>query len=318
MFRIEDTRLSYPLPDVDKDYIKYVPAVRIAITVGDDLPEVQGSYSADLNGLTPQTSEELARHANSRIVKSHYGYEEVTEDTFIYVVPVDIEDVRPQDMDKDYMEVGARPIRANDHFKNDQGIDAQVQESAFLTDVAAQSNADLGMVKMALETIKWYHGPKKRNSGEPFYLHPLTVAHIVLDYNTDEETIIGALLHDTVEDTPMQLEHIEAMFGKQTAAVVDVVTHLQSIPHSIYKVKMSEVENLQMLDRTGNTRGLYVKIADRMHNMRTIGGHKKVAKRKLIAQETADFFVPLARKLGLTEAAAEFEKMCYEVFKQKG
>ena len=80
---------------------------------------------------------------------------------------------------------------------------------------------------------------------------------------------------------------------------------------------MSASENLQMLDRTGNHRGLYVKLADRMHNMRTINGHKKVAKRKLIAQETMDFFVPLARKLGLQEAAAEFEKMCLAVFKQQ-
>ena len=211
------------------------------------------------------------------------------------------------------------PTRANDHFKNDEkGIDAQTQEAAFLADVAARSDANLDMVQTALETIKWYHGPKNRNSGEPFYLHPLTVAHIVLDYNTDEETIIGALLHDTVEDTPMQLEQIEDRFGKAAAEVVNVVTHLQSIPHSIYKVKMSASENLQMLERMGNKRGLYVKIADRMHNMRTINGHNKVSKRKLIAQETADFFVPLAQKLGLKKAAREFKEMCYEVFKQKG
>jgi len=322
LFRVEDTQLSYPLEDVRKGYIKYVPAVRIAITVSDDLPVVQDSYSAELNGsgqLTPETVEELARLANSRIVKSHYGYEEVTDDTLIYVVPVDVEEVRPKDMDKDYMEVGAMPKRANDHFKNEKdGIDAQAQEAAFLTDVAARSDANLDMIQTALEAIKWYHGPKNRNSGEPFYLHPLTVAHIVLDYNTDEETIIGALLHDTVEDTSMQLEQIEDRFGKATAEVVNVVTHLQSVPHSIYKIKMSSVENLQMLDRTGNKKGLYVKIADRMHNMRTIGGHSKVSKRKLIAQETADFFVPLARKLGLEKAAQEFEKMCLEVLKQKG
>lgn len=321
-FKIEDTRLSYPLEDVKPGYIKYVPAVRIAITVSDDLPVVKDSYSAELTGSSQPTSEttveELARLANSRIVKSHYGYEEVTDNTFIYVVPVDVEDVRPKDMDKDYMEVGAMPKRANDHFRDEEnGIDAQAQEAAFLADVAARSDANMNMVQTALEAIKWYHGPKNRNSGEPFYLHPLTVAHIVLDYNTDEETIIGALLHDTVEDTPMQLEHIEDRFGKATAEVVNVVTHLQSIPHSIYKIKMSASENLQMLERTGNKRGLYVKIADRMHNMRTIGGHSKVSKRKLIAQETADFFVPLARKLGLEEAAAEFEKMCLEVFKQK-
>lgn len=130
--------------------------------------------------------------------------------------------------------------------------------------------------------------------------------------------LFGALLHDTVEDTPMQLEQIEDRFGKETAEVVNVVTHLQSVPHSIYKVKMSAVENLQMLARTGNKRGLYVKLADRMHNMRTINGHSSIAKRKLIAQETIEFFVPLAEKLGLKEAAAEFKEMCLEVFKQNG
>ena len=115
----------------------------------------------------------------------------------------------------------------------------------------------------------------------------------------------------------MQLQHVEAMFGKEVAEVVDVVTHLQSTPGSIYKVKMSAEENLRMLERTGNKRGLYVKLADRMHNMRTINGHEKVSKRKLIAQETVEFFVPLAKKLGLTEAAQEFEKMCLEVFSQR-
>ncbi|MEM9416991.1 MAG: HD domain-containing protein [Bacteroidota bacterium] len=322
LFRLEDTQLSYPLEDVRPGYIKYIPAVRIAITVSDDLPVVKDNYSAELNGFNqpprPKTAEELTRLANSRIVKSHYGYEEVTNDTLIYVVPVDVEDVRPQDMDNDYMEVGVMPKRANDHFKDEKnGIDAQAQEAAFLADVVSRSEANLDIIQTALETIKWYHGPKNRNSGEPFYLHPLTVAHIVLDYNADEATILGALLHDTVEDTPMQLDHIEDRFGKETAAVVDIVTHLQSIPHSIYKIKMSASENLQMLERTGNKRGLYVKIADRMHNMRTINGHNKVSKRRLIAQETADFFIPLAEKLGLKEAAAEFKDMCLEVLKQK-
>ncbi|MEL6359011.1 MAG: HD domain-containing protein, partial [Bacteroidota bacterium] len=319
LFRVEDTRLSYPLEDVKPGYIKYVPAVRIAITVSDDLPVVKDSYSAELNGTsqppTPKTAEELAKHANSRIVKAHYGYEELTDDTFIYVVPVDVEAVRPKDMDKDYMEVGAMPTRANDHFiDKKRGVDAQAQEATLLADVAARSDANMDMIQTALEAIKWYHGPSKRKSGEPFYLHPLAVAQIVLDYDTDEETIIGALLHDTVEDTPMQLEHIEDRFGKATAEVVNVVTHLQSIPNSIYKVKMSASENLQMLDQAGNKRGLYVKIADRMHNMRTIEGHGKVSKRKLVARETVDFFVPLAEKLGLKKAAQEFEKMCKEVF----
>jgi len=320
LMALEDTQLSYPLPDVEKGYIKSVLAVRIAITVSDDLPVVKDSYMAELSGSSqtpvPETVEGLAHAANSRIVKAHYGYEEVTDDTLIYVIPLDVREVRPRDMDKAYMEVDATPKRSNDHYKSDT-VDAQAQEAMFLTDVAARSDADLGLVKMALELIKWYHGPSERKSGEPFYLHPLAVAQIVLDYSQDEATIIGALLHDTVEDTPMLLQHIETVFGKETSEVVDLVTHLQSIEGSIYKIKMSASENLQMLDRTGNKLGLYVKLADRMHNMRTINGHPKVSKRKLVAQETADFFVPLAKKLGLTEAAAEFEKMCLEVLKQK-
>ena len=319
LISLKDTQLAYPLPDVEKDYIKHVPALRIAMTTTEQLPALAPSYSPDLNGsgqMSSEATQELDRPANARIVKAHYGYAETTDDTLLYVIPTDVREVRPRDMDKAYMEVDATPKRANDHYKSDT-VDAHTQEAAFLTDVAARSDADLGLVKMALELIKWYHGPSERKSGEPFYLHPLTVAHIVLSYDQDEATIIGALLHDTVEDTPMLLQHIETVFGKDTAEVVDLVTHLQSIEGSIHKIKMSASENLQMLDRAGNKRGLYVKIADRMHNMRTINGHSKVSKRKLIAQETTDFFVPLAKKLGLKEAAQEFEKICEEVFKQK-
>lgn len=317
LFRLEDTHLNYSLEDVRPGYVKQVPAIRLSITVGDDLPPVADSYHPNLNGFKhSETGEDPAQLANSRIVKSHYGYAEVTAETLIYVIPVDVSEVRPRDMDKAYMEVDATPKRSDDRFiDKERGVDAQEQEATFLADVAARSEANLDRIKMALELIKWYHGPSKRKSGEPFYLHPLTVAHIVLDYDQNEATIIGALLHDTVEDTPMQLEHIEVMFGKATAEVVDLVTHLQSIEGSIYKIKLSASENLQMLDHTDNKRGLYVKLADRMHNMRTINGHSKVSKRQLIARETADFFVPLACKLGLEKAAAEFEKMCSEVLK---
>ena len=129
-----------------------------------------------------------------------------------------------------------------------------------------------------------------------------------MDYNTDEPTILGALLHDTVEDTPMLLPHIETVFGAETAAVVDVVTHLQSLGDSPYKIKLSEEENLQMLSRIGNTRALYVKIADRLHNMRTI--HARPYERQLHrAQVTLDFFVPLAAgKLNLPAAAKELKE----------
>ena len=169
---------------------------------------------------------------------------------------------------------------------------------------------------MALELIKWYHGPVSRNSGEPFYLHPLSVAQIVLDYNTDEATILGALLHDTVEDTAMLLDHIEAVFGQETAEVVNVVTHLQSIPGSFYKVKLSAEENISMLEGSGNQRALYVKLADRMHNIRTIEGHASLTKRQEKAEETLRFFVPLAERLGLEQAKEELRARCLAVLKK--
>ena len=98
--------------------------------------------------------------------------------------------------------------------------------------------------------------------------------------------MIGALLHDTVEDTAILLNHIEAVFGAATAAVVDLVTRLQSVEGSLYKIKLSAEENLRMLESTGNTRALYVKLADRVHNMRTIEGHRKLAKWRAVASET--------------------------------
>ena len=181
--------------------------------------------------------------------------------------------------DNAYMELGVAPVRANDHYKSDT-IDAQAQEKEFLKAVAQRSSAEISLVKTALELIKWYHGLVFRHSGEPFYLHSLAVAQIVLDYNTNTPTILGALLHDTVEDTPILLNHFEAVFGEETAAVVDTVTHLQSVEGSIFKIQLSAKEKISRLERTGSTRGLYVKLADRVHNMRTIAGHATLVKRQ--------------------------------------
>ena len=92
-----------------------------------------------------------------------------------------------------------------------------------------------------------------------------------------------------------------------------MVTHLQSLAGSIYKIKLSQEENLRMLERIGNTRALYVKVADRMHNMRTIDVHSSLAKQKQIAEETRQFYVPLAERLGLKGVAEELKELCFKV-----
>ncbi|MEM9416816.1 MAG: HD domain-containing protein [Bacteroidota bacterium] len=318
---LEDTWLHYPLPDVAPGYIKQVQALRIGITTEEGLPPLAPSYDPKLattEATTPETSHELEQLAHGRIIKAHYGYAAVSPSTLLYVIPVDVTEVRPKDMDKAYMELGDTLRRADDHFKDEaRQIDAQAQEQAFLAALAARSSVDIGLVKSALELIKWYHGPVNRHSGEPFYLHPLAVAQIVLDYSQEEITIIGALLHDIVEDTPMLLEQLATGFGQEIAAVVDVVTHLQSSPGSLSKVKLSAEENIKMLERTGNTQALYVKLADRMHNMRTIEGHSSVIKQKQVATETMEFFVPLAERLGLQQAVEELTERCLAVLKKE-
>lgn len=314
---LEDTTLHYLLPDVAKGYIKKVKALRIVVTKEENFPALAPSYQPNLtisHITTSKTSQALEQLANERIVKAHYGYAEVAPNTLCYVIPIDLQEVRPKDMDKSYMELGVAPVRANDHYKSDT-IDAQAQEQAFFEAVAQRSSASIGLVKTALELIKWYHGPVARYSGEPFYLHPLTVAQIVLDYSTDEPTILGALLHDTVEDTSILLKHIGTVFGEDTAAIVDTVTHLQSMGDSPYKIKLSGKENLKMLERIGNTRGLYVKLADRMHNMRTIDGHRTLAKQQQVAEETMQFYVSMAEQLGLVGAAAELKERSSRVLK---
>ncbi len=317
---LEDTLLHYSLPDVEQGYVKRVQALRVVVTTEPSFPALALNYEADLaasQATTPETTQALEQLTNDRIIKAHYGYAEVSPTTLFYVLPVNVKEVRPKDLDKPYMELWADAVRANDHFKNDQ-VDAQAQEQKFLAAVEQRSKADIGLVKIALELIKWYHGPVNRHSCEPFYLHPLAVAQIVLDYNTDEATVIGALLHDTIEDTSLLLHHLETVFGQETAEVVKVVTHLQSIPGSLYKVKLSAEENIRMLERTGNQQVLYVKLADRIHNIRTIEGHDSVEKQRSIAQETLAFFVPLAARLGLQQAGEELTERCFKVLKKQG
>jgi Na+/proline symporter len=302
---LEDTQLHYALSSVQTNYIKKVAALRFAVTTHAKIPPLKESYTAQMNGhpfVTPDSAQALVALENRRIVKAHYGYSSMEGDLYYCVVPVYLREVRPTDMDKPYMELGITPTRANDRYPG-----AQEQEQEFLNTVRQRTQAHLETVKTVLELIKWYHGPVCRQTGEPFYLHPLAVARIVLDYNQEEATILAALLHDTVEDTHMLLEHIEAVFGKETAGIVDKVTHLESGQDGFYKIKLSAEENILMLLESGDDRAMYVKIADRMHNIRTIQG-KSVASQERIAKETLQFFVPQAQRLGLHEAAKELQE----------
>ncbi len=313
---IEDTQLGYAVDSVNPDHIKKIPALRFAVTTAFTLPKLERLYRAQTgeeSKIKPESATDLPFLANERIVKAHYGYSStMSKDkdlTLVYVIPVNVREVRSKDMDTPQMQLGASWSRADDTYPG-----AQAQEKAFLQAVKERTDADVSLVEKAIDLIKDYHGPVMRQSGEPFYLHPIAVAQIVLDYNQEETTILGTLLHDTVEDTPLTLAQVALLFNEEVSRIVSGVTHMESHQASTYKVLLSHPENIHRLLGTEDQRVLYVKLADRMHNLRTIEAKSHESQRRT-AEETLLFFVPLARQLGLLEAAEELKHRSFEVLK---
>ncbi|MEL6413017.1 MAG: HD domain-containing protein, partial [Bacteroidota bacterium] len=218
--------------------------------------------------------------------------------TQIYVIPLQLREVRPKMMDIPEMEVGGmgQPLQ-----------DVLPEETALLERLRQETQVDMDLVEKAIGAIKKYHASVKRKSGEPFYLHPIAATDILLSYCTDPEAILAALLHDTVEDTVFTLAEMGVVFGTGVAAIVNKVTHLDG---QLHRVKMDTLENLQQLLEEQDKRVLQVKLADRLHNMRTIGGHPSLQKQKKVAAETLQFFVPIARYLGIEEVTKELLALC--------
>jgi Na+/proline symporter len=311
---IEDTHLGYPVVSVSPDHIKQVRALQFAIATTPALPKLVALYMSQLGEESikkPEAPTNLPLLANERIVKAHYGYSSTISEgkdiTLVYIVPVNVREVRSKDMDTPQMQLGASWPRADDTYPG-----AQEQEQAFLKTVKEHTDADLSLVEKAIDLIKYYHGPVMRKTGEPFYLHPLAVAQIVLDYNQEEATVLGALLHDTAEDTPLTLEQVALLFNKEVRNIVSGVTHMESNQETLYKVLLSHPENIHRLLGAEDPRVLYVKLADRMHNLRTIEAKSYESQRRT-AEETLLFFVPLAKYLGLMEAAEELKSRSFGV-----
>lgn len=156
------------------------------------------------------------------------------------------------------------------------------------------------------------HGSQKRASGDPYFSHPVEVAGLMTDLQLDQETIITALLHDTVEDTLATIEDIELHFGPEVARLVDGVTKLSKI--EIMPENERAAENLRkfLLAMSEDIRVLLVKLADRLHNMRTLHFIKKLEKRQRIARETMDIYAPLAERVGMYEYMREMQALSFK------
>ncbi|MEM7661797.1 MAG: bifunctional (p)ppGpp synthetase/guanosine-3',5'-bis(diphosphate) 3'-pyrophosphohydrolase [Pseudomonadota bacterium] len=155
------------------------------------------------------------------------------------------------------------------------------------------------------------HGEQKRASGDPYFSHPVSVAGLLADLKLDEHTIIAGLLHDTVEDTDASLDEIVERFGPEVGKLVDGVTKLSEINYRSGATKQAENFQKFILATTSDVRVLLVKLADRLHNMRTLHFIKKPEKRRRIARETMDLYAPLAGRIGLYEIRSELEDLAF-------
>ncbi len=172
-------------------------------------------------------------------------------------------------------------------------------------------DADEAMINRAYVFSMQKHGSQKRASGDPYFSHPIEVAGILTDLRLDDETIVTAILHDTIEDTVATPEEIEKVFGKNIARLVDGVTKLSKIEAQSESQRAAENLRKFLLAMSSDIRVLLVKLADRLHNMRTLHFIRNEDKRKRIARETMDIYAPLAERIGMYEFMQEMQTLAF-------
>lgn len=178
---------------------------------------------------------------------------------------------------------------------------------------AYQPDADEDRLIRAYEFAREKHGDQMRQSGDPYYSHPVRVATLLASVSLDEATVMAGLLHDTVEDcADVSLADIEAEFGQDVAELVDGVTKLGQLEYRSEASKQAANFQKFILATVNDIRVLLVKLADRLHNMRTLHFKKSEESRKRVARETMDLYAPLARRIGLHYVASEMEDHAFK------
>ncbi|HNY12765.1 MAG TPA: HD domain-containing protein, partial [Candidatus Wallbacteria bacterium] len=173
-------------------------------------------------------------------------------------------------------------------------------------------NANIQFVKEAYDFAREAHKEQFRASGEPYFIHPFNVALILADLQLDSTTIAAGLMHDVVEDTPVTIEQISEKFGNTMGIIIEGVTKLSKISFKTKEEFAAENLRKMLFALIKDVRVILVKLADRLHNIRTLGS-LPVEKQKRIAAETLDIYAPLANRLGMHNIKIELEDSCFRI-----
>src|SRR4026208_1948251 len=175
---------------------------------------------------------------------------------------------------------------------------------------ASNPEADTELLRRAYVFSAFEHKGQVRHSGEPYLVHPLEVADLLADMKLDVVAIAAGLLHDIVEDTQTPIERIKELFGADVAHVVEGATKLGAIPFPSSGERQAENFRKMLLAMVDDIRVILVKLADRLHNMRTLH-HLSEERRSKIAQETRDIYAPIANRLGMSKVKNELEELSF-------
>src|SRR5687767_13495318 len=176
---------------------------------------------------------------------------------------------------------------------------------------ANRPNPDIDLIRRAYLFSALHHRGQKRASGEPYLVHPLEVAEILADMRLDEVSVSTGLLHDVVEDTLVDLETIRAYFGDEITRLVDGLTKIAHISNLSKEKQQAENVRKMVLAMITDVRVVLIKLADRLHNMRTMQ-YLKPEKRERISQETLDIYAPIAHRLGMGKMRSELEDLAFQ------
>lgn len=193
----------------------------------------------------------------------------------------------------------------------DMAVEEQLYQELLECIKAYRPSKDYSLLDKAYEVTVDAHKDQKRKSGEPYIIHPLKVAYILAELELDMETIVAGMLHDVIEDTEYSHEDIAQTFGEEVASLVDGVTKLGKISYTTKEEIQAENYRKMFLAMAKDIRVILIKLADRLHNMRTLN-YMTPAKQQEKAQETLDIYAPLAHRLGISKIRTELEDLCFK------